>query len=119
MIGWYTPLHIALGNGFHQLCTTFIQLGGNPWLKSKFGEDIFVYAHKRGFKALAEEFRNKVMRSEMQKSIDKGVTGLRNIANRRVSVIHEEVEEHEEEDHQAMAEPTQQEVSFAVEVARN
>ncbi|RYY69562.1 ankyrin repeat domain-containing protein [archaeon] len=72
--GWYTPLHIALANGHLQTAYTLIQNGADPWKKSKYKETCFDYAEKRGFRRLAEEFRVKITREDMKRSIARHVS---------------------------------------------
>ncbi len=63
--GWYTPLHIALANGYTDTAFFLIERGAHAWTKSKYGEDPFDYGIKRGFKKLVEEFRSKITKIEM------------------------------------------------------
>eukprot|EP01039_Chlorochromonas_danica_P002674 gene2674-2919_t len=69
--GWYTPLHCALAHGYLDTAYALIALGGSPWIKSKYGEDAFDYGSKRGFRTLCDDFKNRVMKEEMKKSIDR------------------------------------------------
>eukprot|EP01031_Cornospumella_fuschlensis_P024374 gene24374-29468_t len=48
--------------------------GADPWKKSKYKETCFDYAEKRGFRRLAEEFRIKITREEMKRSIARHVS---------------------------------------------
>lgn len=41
--GWYTPLHLALANGYIDTAVFLINNGAKPWIKSKYKEDPFVY----------------------------------------------------------------------------
>lgn len=63
--GWYTPLHMAMSNGYTETATVLLSKGALPWAKSKYKEDPFDYATKRGFKKVSEEFRAVVVKREM------------------------------------------------------
>lgn len=69
--GWYTPLHIALANGYVDTAMVLVEHGANPWSKSKYKEDPFEYGGKRGFRRISEEFRIKVMKLEMNKNLQR------------------------------------------------
>lgn len=72
--GWYTPLHIAVGNGFLDTAMALIENGGNPWLKSKYKEDAFEFGIKCGFQKITEEFRLKIVKIDMKKALNRHET---------------------------------------------
>ena len=41
--GWYTPLHLALANGYIETAIFLMNAGAKPWTKSKYKEDPFTY----------------------------------------------------------------------------
>jgi ankyrin repeat protein len=69
--GWYTPLHIACGNGHFDTALLLIDLGADPWMKSKYKEDPYDFASKRGFRTSSEEFRNKIMKKDVKRTAEK------------------------------------------------
>jgi ankyrin repeat protein len=69
--GWYTPLHIALANGYIETGYALIKHGANPWMQSKYNENPFDYGGKRGFRQLCEEFRDKIRREELRNRIQR------------------------------------------------
>jgi ankyrin repeat protein len=66
--GWYTPLHIALGNGYLETATALVELGADPWTKNKDDENSFDFGVKRGFRTQSEEFRTIVTKKEINKT---------------------------------------------------
>lgn len=86
--GWYTPLHIALGNGYLDTAMKLIEQGGNPWTKSKYNEDAFEFGIKRGFQKITEEFRLKIIKMDMKKVLgrhDQLLGGSSTKANKKES----------------------------------
>jgi ankyrin repeat protein len=67
--GWYTPLHIACGNGYFDTAMILIELGADPWKKNKYKDDPYDFGAKRGFKAESEAFRAKVMKRDAKRSV--------------------------------------------------
>jgi len=67
--GWYTPLHLALGNGYMDTAEYFLAHGANPWLKNKYGEDPYRYGDKKGFREECQELKLRIMKKEAQNSI--------------------------------------------------
>lgn len=93
--GWYTPLHIALANGYLETANALINRGADPWARSKYGEDPFDYGAKRGFRQLCDEFRTKVMKEDMKRSI---VRATHVAQERIISHIADEVHDHHRHD---------------------
>jgi hypothetical protein len=69
--GWYTPLHLALGNGYMDTAQFFLLRGANPWLKNKYGEDPYKYGEKKGYRDKCRELKLQIIKIEMQKSIER------------------------------------------------
>lgn len=69
--GWYTPLHVALANGYIETAACLIDNNANPWAKSKYKEDPYEYGAKRGFRKLCNEFRRKIAKQEMVDSLER------------------------------------------------
>lgn len=67
--GWYTPLHIALANGYTDVAMFLIERGAHPWQRSKTGEDPYDYGIKRGFRRSVEEFRGKIVKMDMANNL--------------------------------------------------
>lgn len=63
-MGWYTPLHICLANGWVDTAEVLVARGGDLYAKSKHGETPSHYASLRGFRDLAHEFLEKMQRLE-------------------------------------------------------
>jgi ankyrin repeat protein len=55
--GWFTPLHLALANGWKETAFFLVEKGANPEAKSKCGRNPAAYGAYRGYRQLAEEFR--------------------------------------------------------------
>jgi len=49
-MGWYTPMHICLANGWVDTAEVLVNLGGDLYAKSKHGETPAQYGIKRGFR---------------------------------------------------------------------
>jgi len=60
-VGWYTPLHVAIGNGHFETATFLIDSGANISKRSKYNEDPFEYGISRGFKSLSKELRTETI----------------------------------------------------------
>lgn len=85
--GWYTPLHIALANGWQHTAAWLITQGADCHIKSKSGDDCCDYAARRGFKELASDFRVKMMKLDMMQRVKERNARLQAIAeaNKRES----------------------------------
>eukprot|EP01035_Chromulina_nebulosa_P023583 gene23583-30581_t len=55
--GWYTPLHVAIGNGHMKTAQFLIESGASTVKKSKYNEDPYEYGMSRGFKSATKELR--------------------------------------------------------------
>mmetsp|Transcript_24617 Transcript_24617/g.26934 ORF Transcript_24617/g.26934 Transcript_24617/m.26934 type:complete len:144 (-) Transcript_24617:601-1032(-) len=75
--GWYTPLHIALGNGYFETALALVDLGGDPYKKNKYRENPFEFGGKRGFKTACDNFRVKISKREIAKTAVKYLSGSR------------------------------------------
>lgn len=75
--GWYTPLHIALGNGYFDTGMALVDLGGDPYKRNKYRETPFEFGGKRGFKAACDEFRLNVSKKEVTKTALKYLSASR------------------------------------------
>lgn len=69
--GWYTPLHLAMSNGFIETANYLVRQGANPWAKSKYGEDPCDYGAKMGFIEPSTEFRRRISKNEMEASLQR------------------------------------------------
>lgn len=67
--GWYTPLHVALANGFVDTAAFLVDNGAKPWTRSKYGEDPYEYGIKRGFRQVSEDFRGRIMKIEIKENL--------------------------------------------------
>ena len=54
--GWFTPLHLALGNGWKETSLFLMHAGADLTKKSKCQKDVIEYATHRGFETVAKEF---------------------------------------------------------------
>lgn len=54
--GWFTPLHLALGNGWKETALFLYHAGGDMLMKSKCQKNVLEYATHRGYDAVAKEF---------------------------------------------------------------
>ena len=54
--GWYTPLHLALGNGWFETASYLLDVGADVKAKNKFGLDVYALAVKKGFEDLSKRF---------------------------------------------------------------
>ena len=64
--GWYTPLHLACGNGYFETAMYLIKKGADSKALSKYKEDIYTYAIKRGFRSSTDDLRKAVFLHEMK-----------------------------------------------------
>lgn len=69
--GWQTPLHLAVGNGYMDTANLLISKGALPWKRNKYNQDPFEYGSRRGFTKLSEELKNKMIKIETQRSIER------------------------------------------------
>lgn len=90
--GWYTPLHIALGNGFLETAQLLVDMGADPWKKSKYGEDPFTFGAKRGFTKMCDEFKAKFigqqLRANVQRMISQPGTSMQTVVASSASSLH-------------------------------
>jgi ankyrin repeat protein len=63
-MGWLTPLHCAIGNGYKETAFMLVEKGADPRSKNKDGLTSFQYASKRGFTRLSDDFFDKVKKYE-------------------------------------------------------
>ena len=54
--GWFTPLHLALGNGWKETSLFLLHAGADITKKAKCQKDVIQYATHRGFETVAKEF---------------------------------------------------------------
>ena len=54
--GWFTPLHLALGNGWKETSLFLMHAGADLTKQSKCQKDAIQYATHRGFETVAKEF---------------------------------------------------------------
>jgi ankyrin repeat protein len=55
--GWYTPLHLALGNGWIDTAYYLLDCGATPTIINKYVLDPMTFAEKKGFVDVAKRFR--------------------------------------------------------------
>jgi len=54
--GWYTPMHLALANGWKDTALFLFHGGGDVTATCKGGKDVMQYAISRGYEQVAREF---------------------------------------------------------------
>ena len=54
--GWYTPMHLALANGWKDTALFLFHGGGDVSATCKSGKDVMQYAISRGYEQVAREF---------------------------------------------------------------
>jgi hypothetical protein len=54
--GWFTPLHLALGQGWKETALFLCHAGGDIYTKSKCQKNVMEYAIHRGYDVVAKEF---------------------------------------------------------------
>jgi ankyrin repeat protein len=69
--GWYTPLHLALGNGYLDTAQFLLNNGAKPWIKCKSKEDPFDYGTKKGYKAMCVDLRASMVKMEMALAVQR------------------------------------------------
>lgn len=58
--GWYTPLHLALGNGWIDTAYYLLDCGASSTIKNKYGLDPATFAERKGYSDLAKRFRQAI-----------------------------------------------------------
>ena len=59
--GWYTPLTLALSNGYIETAKSLLHRGADPDILTKEGKNPFDYACSRGYENLIKEFKLKMV----------------------------------------------------------
>lgn len=66
-VGWFTPLHLALGNGWTETAMMLYGGGADPHALNKVGETPIDYGKQRGFVDASSEFFDFARREEIVK----------------------------------------------------
>lgn len=81
--GWFTPLALALSNGYIETARSLLHRGADPDILTKEGKNPFDYGTERGHENLIKEFKSKM---------DKFLQALRNekrlerLRNNKISI---------------------------------